>query len=282
MTIEFLFVRGDASQSYYSVPYTGPLYLWLAPFLFLGIIIYIRQNIRLMGISSVIICAVFAANALSVFGSETQRTVIAAPFLVLIAGIGLIWTAEKIKRLSLRYVFICVITIVAAYQMTVFFHQYVWHASVHRPWLRNFGEKEMGEKAAKYASEFEKTVIASDPYIFLYFFRKTDPRTAQKESQEYVFEDELKYTKRKKVLGYDLMPMDCPFAGKVNVLYICKGTRVPLNSRVLDVVRYHDGQPHYIFLEFLPKPENLPLPENLTYMDNEKFELIDEKEKRFW
>jgi len=72
------------------------------------------------------------------------------------------------------------------------------------------------------------------------------------------------------------MPYDCPAAGKENVLYVCFGYKVPLKSKLVDYIRFRDGQPAIFFVEFTSRVEDIEekvLPE--------EFEVDGKEDSRF-
>lgn len=74
---------------------------------------------------------------------------------------------------------------------------------------------------------------------------------------------------------YFKMPYDCPKGGKLDTLYVCKGSNIPQNSKIIKVIRSQDRVPAYTLLEFFPLtelPATLPpLPERLFYMVDREY-----------
>ena len=130
-------------------------------------------------------------------------------------------------------------------------------------------------------SKYKKIVIPDSAYIFYYFYNRVDPQVAQAESVFRLSTVNFNgLALRSKVGNYLTMPIECPAAGKLNVLYVCRGTNIPKNSKIITIIRYRDTQPAYTLLEFIPKESTFPLPINLRYMD--KYGVIDDKNDAYW
>ena len=280
LSFDFLFLSGDKPENKFSIPYNGVLYLWLSPFLFIGFIyLFKKKSIEFNLVLYGLIFSVFIGSALSVYGSESQRSIIAAPIFCLVCSYGILTILKHMKK---EWIFVLLFLIYGSlifYQIANFNHQYFWHAQVHTPWFNNYGEKEMVQTLELLKSKYREVIIAGNPYIFSYFFNKEDPKMAQLESDE-IRTNELGYRFRVKLGDYLLMPLDCPAAGKLKTLYICKGNKIPKNSHIIKIIRYRDGQPAYIFLEFMPQVSGETPPINLNYMT--KYGIISDQESINW
>jgi 4-amino-4-deoxy-L-arabinose transferase-like glycosyltransferase len=279
---EFLFIRGDAGEEVYRVPDSGVLYIWMLPFILLGAYFIVRRenNTTYLLIFGFIL-SVMAGNALSVYGSESQRTLSASFMVCMVVGYG-IWTVyRKLPYKVLRIVVLILFIPVAAYQYASFLHRYSWHEGVHQPWYRNYGVKNMLEIASETDRSYKKVYIAGNPYMFYYFYKSVDPVFAQDEAKMLsVYRDALNHQTRTSFGPYAVLPIDCPAAGKMNILFICRGTNIPRNTKILRIIRYPDGQPAYTFLVFEPIVSEISLEQPLRYM--EKYRFIGDNQKEDW
>jgi 4-amino-4-deoxy-L-arabinose transferase-like glycosyltransferase len=273
LNFDFLFLSGDKIDRRFYTPYTGVLYLWMSPFIFLGILFLWKKKTMSASIFVLgTIAIVFLGSAFSEFGSETERTLLAVPLFSFYAGYGLYNGLKEINKISYRllaYSFLCIILI---FNIACFDHQYFWHAKVHEPWGRAYGTKEMISSLSHFKRDYKTIVIPDSSYIFYYFYNTTDPRQAVADSKSRLESANFD--------GYLTMPMECPAAGKLKTLYVCLGNKVPKNSKIVKSIRYKDGQPSFTFIEFTNEPSNEDLVKNLTYY--KKWGYINSDENVWW
>jgi hypothetical protein len=286
LNINFLFFDGDYSEQVYKVPFNGVLYSVFLPVLIIGIIILITEvkiHLKILIISFIIIG--FMGNAISVFGSESQRTLISSLAFSILITYGII----KFHKLSIYNKYIKAIFflffIIFLYQIADFNHQYFWHSNHNKPWYRNFGEKEMIQTIADLGQRYEKIVITGNTssYIYYYFYNRIDPKIAQKEALEMLNnkdKDALLHRYRNRFGNNLIMPLDCPSAGKIGVLYVCRGNRIPKNSKIIKTIYFKDFQPAYIFIEFTANLQNEILKDPIKYTDH--YELIKSNSNKLW
>lgn len=253
LSIDFLFINGDKIDRRFHVPYNGVLYLWSAPFLFLGLLYFwknhtVPKNLFVIGP----VFLIFLGSAFSEFGSETERTLFAVPLFCFLISYGLVVIYNgKVRNHLLNPIILGVSWLLFIFNIAYFNHQYYWHGNVHQPWGRNFGLAEMIRTVSDLKNKYEQVVVPDNTYIFFYFYNKTDPKIAWAESQSVNQKANLLgYHLRSKIGDYFTMPTECPAVGKPHVLYVCQGTKIPPNTKVLKIIYYRDNQPAFTFLEF--------------------------------
>ena len=284
LSFDFLFLRGDRLDRRFYIPYHGVLYLWSAPFVLLGLLYFwkhssLYQSLFLLGAIGVI----FLGSSFSEFGSETERTLFAAPLFCFLISYGLITVYNKLHRREIYFakLFLGCIGLLLFLNLAYFNHQYFWHANVHEPWGRNFGVHEMLSALPSLESQYQNIIIPDSTYIFFYFYNQVDPKIAWAQSANRLSRTNfLGLNLRSQTGNYLTMPIECPAAGKLHILYVCQGTKIPKNSRVREVIRYRDGQPAFIILEFTPTISTIPAPENVSFMH--KYGIIAEGSDIFW
>lgn len=284
LSFDFLFLRGDKMDRRFAVPYHGVLYLWTAPFLLIGVL-YFWKNHSLSRSTLIFgaVVVVFLGSAFSEFGSETERTLFAAPIFSFLISYGLLITYRKLHKYNRQLatftsgVFILLLT----YNVAYFNHQYYWHANVHEPWGRDYGMKEMVSTVQSLEKNYKTVVVPDSTYIFFYFYNRVDPAVAWGESQSRLgTPNYLGLKTRAKVGNFLTMPIECPGSGKLNVLYVCRGTKIPKMSSVVKVIRYRDEQPAFTFLEFTPTESKKPPPKNINYLESSQ--ILEEDSDRYW
>lgn len=282
LSADFLFLNGDKIDKRFTVPYSGVLYLVTAPFLFLGLLSFwknypVKKNLFIFGL----VFLIFLGSSFSEFGSETERTLFAVPIFSFLIAYGLTVLVEKVHKNYISAVIIGTIWLLFIYNMAYFNHQYFWHGNVHQPWGRNFGVQEMIGSIKLMENRYEKVVIPDSTYIFFYFYNKTDPKIAWEESKNVGKETNfLGFHLRSKIGNYITMPIECPAAGKLHVLYVCTGTKIPRNGKIIKIIPYRDNQPAFIFLEFTVTPVSGAPPVSLSFMD--KYGIINADENINW
>jgi hypothetical protein len=137
----------------------------------------------------------------------------------------------------------------------------------------------------KLEGKYEAVVMSHAHYMPYLFFNKVKPKDFIANSDFY--DNPPAGLIRVKRYGkiYFNMPYDCPNAGKLNVLYVCFGTKVPKMATVVDVFRYRDTLPAIFFVEFTGAASKADLPARLTYGDSDsKFPtgLIPNSYQIFW
>jgi hypothetical protein len=167
------------------------------------------------------------------------------------------------KKLKKYFVILAMI----AYTVSLFgfIHQYTVHKVIHHPWYSDVGLKEMVESVNKNYEKYSNIVVAQGHYIPFLFFNKVDPKIFLAES---VISQDPNDGVRVKEFGKIIfnMPYNCPAAGKENVLYVCFGYQIPNNSKIVDLIRFKDGQPAIILIEFGSEDDKLP--ERVSYFSD--------------
>ncbi len=282
LSIDFLFLRGDKMDRRFFVPYQGVLLFWTAPFVLFGLLHFCKHNSlskNLLLLS--LIFLIFLGSSFSEFGSEAERTLFAAPLFCLLISYGLLNIYQTINRPLLAKFFLGVFGLILVANIAFFNHQYYWHANVHEPWGRNFGMRQMLEAVAALEGNYQKIIIPDSAYIFYYFYNQTDPRIAWKEAAKTLDQKNVVGLNLRSEIGnYLTMPIACPAAGKLHVLYVCQGTRIPKNSKIIQVIRFGDDQPAFILIEFMPTLSTDPLPLKIEYIKN--YGIISAESDVYW
>lgn len=284
LSFDFLFLTGDDIDRRFSTPYHGVLYIWSAPFLFFGILMFWKkypwyQNLLLLGSTTII----FLGSSFSIFGSESQRTLFAAPIFCFYISYALFSIVKNKKNFNQFLYLLVILSLNVSLFLNVayFGHQYLWHSNVHQPWARDFGMHQMIKFIKSEEHNYKKVVVPESTYMFFYFYNKVDPKIAWSESSNRL--DETNYLgmrSRAQIGNYLTMPGECPSQGKLDVLYVCRGNHIPKGSKVVEQILYRDEQPAFTFIEFNDKENDQPLPPHLKYMDSSK--IIPENENRYW
>ncbi len=282
LSFDFLFLRGDRLDRRFYVPYNGVLLLWMAPFVLLGILnLWKNHSLWENLLIYFFIIVIFLASSFSELGSESERTLLACVIFSYFTAYGLVTFYNLLFKHSLSLLILGCLCFLLWLNLAYFNHQYYWHANVHQPWGRDYGVPEMIFYLRQFKSRYKKIIIPDSAYIFIYFYNQTNPKISWEESAN--MHDKANYlglNLRTKAEEYLTMPIDCPAAGKLNILYVCKGAEIPKNSKIIKSIRYRDNQPAFTLLEFIPEVIKTSPPENIKFMD--KYGIISEEDERYW
>ncbi|MCL5798194.1 MAG: glycosyltransferase family 39 protein [Patescibacteria group bacterium] len=290
-TPDFLFLQGDTNYGRYSIPFSGPLYLWELPFILTGLNLVFVKVIHKKDTKYLLfpvwILLAMIPDALSFMGTNTQRTVIAVPMFEVLTAMGL-WqwyVFLKTKNILLRGGIYLLFLSYALYQYLSFMHNYFVHQNVHQPWYRESYGKETVQTINEVSGKYKKTVITgTSPMLFL-FYGRIDPQEARRILSNRTV-DGMGFNHLAKFENYMFMPIDCPTQGKTGVLYVCQGNKVAYNTNIIKVIRYGDGQPARIFLTFADPTEKIShqLSDRIGYFEEtiKDPRIISSSEDRYW
>jgi hypothetical protein len=178
--------------------------------------------------------------------------------------------------------------LVIIFHAVYFWHQYSLHKLIHQPWYSDVGVKEMVMEVKKLEGNYSKVIISKDPYIFFLFYNRVNPKNFIKSAD--ILPEKIGVWERVSSFGKVIfkMPMDCPKIGRLNVLYICRGGDIPINSKLLKVIYFNDMVPAFNLIEFIPlsQVKNELLPQNVHRMvesdSNYPEGILSEQSGRYW
>jgi hypothetical protein len=129
------------------------------------------------------------------------------------------------------------------------------------------GLKEMVMKVRELYPKYKAVVMSNGHYIPYLFYNKVDPKEfiVKSDFAAYALAKGVRVQRYDKI--YFNMPDECPTAGKKEVLYVCFGYLVPKEASLIDVIRFRDGQPAIILVEFKGGEKDRNLPQRLKYAD---------------
>ncbi|MCJ7740198.1 glycosyltransferase family 39 protein [Candidatus Microgenomates bacterium] len=292
-TFDFLFLKGDSGYNRFSVPYTGVLYLFELPFLLIGVSVSIYKIIKKKSYRHLMLVVwigiSFIAESFSFMGTNIQRVITFIPAIQAVTAIGVInlWAFLSNKKFIVKSAIVIPLICLFIYNYLSFIHAYFVHQPKHQPWERVNWGREFVETMNELSPKYQKTVMTETPLELFLVYNQIVPTQARKLLAD-------KYADNMGFYHYNLfgdiliMPKDCPQMGKLNTLYVCKGERVPANSKILKVLRFGDGLPARVFLEFIDpkeiKTNQQILPERLKIIPEtqENPQILPAKEDIYW
>lgn len=264
---DFLFVATSTGTARHTIPGVGLLLLIEAPFILISLL-YVSKFVQdeKKYIPLILIFSSPLAAAMVDSSTSTTRAVVLVYGTSLLTAIGIYSVLELNRKFS--KIILSVILVFFGLNFLYFFQQYAVHKIYHHPWYSDVGLKEMISDINLFSPNYKNVIITGGHYIPYLFYNKILPHDFVTNSEFNVLAQAngVKVKRFGKIIFN--MP-DCPTAGKKNVLYICFGYKVPKSAKLIDVIRYRDGQPAITLVEFVgirKSPEILP--ERVEYSED--------------
>lgn len=258
----YLFVTGE-TRDRYSIPRMGLLTYAEGIAIITGLFALYKKNRKLwfIALSWWILSAI--SPAITTEPVHSVRFAIALAATSFIGGYG-------IFSLPFRYrlAFFLALSLNFGY----FWHQYSIQKTYRQPWYLEAEMRRLPELVAKYETNYSAVSVPGDVYIYFLFRNRVAPSDflsrADIDPVKFGWDRVNKYGK----IEFK-MSSPCPKIGKLKTLYVCVGSDIPLNARVIDLVRYPDDVPAYSLIEFFPISQvtGEPLPDRLHRMVESDF-----------
>lgn len=284
----YLFFTSNPNMPKYSVPNMGLFYFFEAVSLILGIVALGRQKKFASLLVAFWIVFSVIPSSLSVETPSPIRMLLGLPAWLILSSLGIVFVYNLFQGRK-KIIFIAFLGVILVFHLAYFWHQYSIHHAVYRPWYSDEGVEEMVKAAGELERNYKAVVVPKDPYIFFLFFDKVNPKDFLKDSE--ILPEKIGTWERVERFGKITfkMPYDCPKIGMRNVLYVCRGGDIPLNSNLLRVVRFKDNIPAFLLIEFVPLSEvdkNAKLPDGIHRMVETdaryKEGLLPDDGERYW
>lgn len=266
---KFLFFEGEAAIE--KIPDMGMLPLILIIFLPLGVLTILNTENKQSAIF-ILAWTFFAVlpSALTYGEPHINRSSLMIVGLTVLSAFGFIQFLNlfsKTKKIFLISIIFLLFILNSLYALNQLFIQ----KPVSKPWFSEQVNKQMVKDVFNLKNHYQAVAMPKDEYIYFLFYGEIPPKDFLKQSQIRPVAQKHSWDRVERLGNiYFKMPFDCPKGGKLNVLYICTGSNIPQNSKVLKTIRYLDGLPAYTFIEFIPLSQILTplptLPDRLSYM----------------
>jgi len=248
---DFLFFSGDPLPRY-QIPNHGLLLSICIPFLAFGIYLMLRYK------KWVLILWLLAAPIVSAITFQTpsasRARFMIIPLSILTAwGFGYFYEHRAKLLVKIAIPFIIFIFI---WQFTVFWDAYAVHAQVREPYHWQVGYKEMVTKVMQLKNNYHNVKVTDKkgtPYIFFLFYTQYNPKRWQEQSGGSKGDlDVFHFQSMKYLDNIEFVSEKCPasFSQDPNTLYVCVNEEIPGNARTIETIRYNNGEPAFIILDF--------------------------------
>ncbi len=263
---EFIFFKGDRSPE--TTPDVGIVLHIELIFVLLGLFYLLKSK---NNISAFILLVWFLAGpcaaALTQEGPHLVRAGIMYPPIAIFSGYGVFNLLTFIKNKRIRKTTFVLIILLILLNFSFVWHQIFVHKPVRQPWYSDQGKKELVTEILARKNNFNAVAMKETHYIFFLFYGKVSPSEFLTDSEILPESKEKQWERVKRWSNiYFGMPFDCPKGGKLNVLYVCKGSEIPQNAKVLKTIYFLDGIPAYSLIEFYPFSKAPPIPQELPPM----------------
>jgi len=262
----FLFVQSSAGSSRHSIPDFGLQHLIEIPlFMFgaLALFVLVKTNKKYIPLA-ILFTSPLAASLVQGEPSTTRAVIMTYAF-SLIIGLGIYYLVSL--KSNGKYLAI-LLGVIYLSSLCFFSHQYYVHKKYHHPWYGDVGLKEMVEEVNSRQEKYSAVVVSGGHYIPFLFYNTIDPLDFIRNSTfvDKALAGGAKVINFKNI--YFNMPYDCPSAGKRGVLYVCFGYQVPQKANLVQVIRFRDGQPAILLVEFIKGANEQNLPEKVKHSEN--------------
>ncbi|OGE72400.1 hypothetical protein A3H40_04110 [Candidatus Daviesbacteria bacterium RIFCSPLOWO2_02_FULL_38_15] len=259
---QFLFTSG-APHKQHHVQNMGELYLFQAPFLFLGLyaLFYTRNKFTNLLFSWVLLAFVPVAITNDSI-PHALRTLIAVPLYQLVSAFGFVFSLRWLNRFSKiwKMTFIAVLITVVMTSLSYYLYQYykIYPTTYSRDW--QYGYKQVVKYINEHKDEYDEIIFTrhyGEPHMFSLFYLNYDPAKYQNNPNLVRFEtnDWVWVLKFDKFYFPDLGDQGTRYEdilaqnkGK-KMLFVGKPGDFPENINRLEVVNFLDGKHAFEIVE---------------------------------
>jgi len=265
----YLFFTGDTSPE--STPQTGiVLHIELLLFVVGLLGVWKRQRGSNKAIPFVILITGAGASAITLGGPHMLRGSNMFPAIALFSAYGFFYIANSLVKNLWRKIVLILLGLLIFVNASFTTHQIFIHKPVQRPWYSDQTKAQLVSDTWSMRNNYKAVVMKEYPYIFFLFYNKISPSQFLANSDIMPESRDNQWERVNSIDNiYFGMPFDCPKGGKINVLYVCKGSEVPQNAQILKTYYFLDGIPAYSLIEFYPfseKNQAAELPSMFNYM----------------
>jgi len=144
-----------------------------------GGLIYLARKKKINYLPLILLLlAPFPAALTTEDSPNLHRALFMIPFISIIGAYGITWFASLYKKYSKKIMYVGIGLLLINF--IFFLHMYFVHAKVHMPLYRNVGAKELAIKLGTIQDNYDKIIVTNipdDPYPWIAYFTKKDPKT---------------------------------------------------------------------------------------------------------
>ncbi len=178
---DFLFINGDPLIRN-KTPETGQFFVFLSPFLIIGLVALIKLDSKLKYLLLIWILAAPLASSLTYQTPSALRALSLVVPLSTIIGFGVVKFIRILKFKPIQIVISLIFISLITFEFVHYLESYYIHSPKRYPLAWEYGFKEMIEKLDKYEDSYNHVVITDrydQPYILTLFYKQYDPAIYQ-------------------------------------------------------------------------------------------------------
>jgi len=253
-SLRYLFL-GGAQPPRVTIPETGQFLLFSLPFFLFGLVVsFKRFNNFDKWLLFVLLLAPLPASLTTAEIPHTYRTLFLLVPISVYIGLGidqfLTYFKESQKKIYLPVLLILVLALAVNFSRT--WHQYRVHQQVHQPWYRQYGYEDLITYLNSIDNKEKITITnrENEPYIFVLFYNKIDPKVYQQWPQKRLGHTSIdqggdKWT----MFEYTFSEEACPHSDddhNPNNLYVAHFTcDLPTGYERIKAINFLDGNPEF-------------------------------------
>ncbi|MBI2196448.1 glycosyltransferase family 39 protein [Candidatus Daviesbacteria bacterium] len=183
-TPQFLFFSGVPHKQHH-VQNMGELYLFQAPFLFLGLYALFRLRSRFKGLLFAwVLLAFIPVSVTNDSIPHGLRTLIAAPFYQLVSALGLVFSLKWFGKLPIASKVFLGGILTLAVTMSIGYYLYNYYQKYPIAYSRDwqYGYKQVVDYIGKHQDEYDEIIFTrhyGEPHMFTLFYLNYDPTKYQ-------------------------------------------------------------------------------------------------------
>jgi 4-amino-4-deoxy-L-arabinose transferase-like glycosyltransferase len=257
-----LFLFFNQNQARHYTPMFGLLYLWMLPFMLIGMYVLCQKYTKSTMILFALLLLAPLPAAFAFDSPNAIRTITMTIPACILAAFG-IYTFGKYSYAS-RKIFLGYSVTLTALVLFSFFHFY-HENSIHLPQERSkdwqFGRQEMTQYLLQHKNHYHKIIVNTNlewPNIFYLYYSRYDPKRYLQNGGTINGSWDAK---QNKIDNIEFYPFHFPKEGREkNVLLVGKPDDFPNTVNPIHIISYLDGSPAIYFVESTP---NLKPTQNL-------------------
>lgn len=258
---DFLFVNNGLPVRY-RIPWTGNLYLIMAPFLILGFAFLLSEGIRSKKYISLVpvvwlLIGVIPAALTWEDIPNVIRSSLMMPGLLMITTYGFYGTLKMLKG-NIKKIILVACVIFLFQNMAIFLHNYFYHLKIHEPWYRSAAEEDLVFTIAGLSDKYKEFIMTTERnnnLIFHLFYLKFDPATFQKLGSPRE-KDHLKFQNLE--FRYGACPIGDADLAHIDrykdTLFVVKTAEcyLPPQANIIKTINTPDGSPAFYLIHLRP------------------------------
>ncbi len=243
---EYLFFSGDIVKLN-AIHNFGNFYIFEIIFFIIGISLLIKKSFKNDLASFIILSGIFLSPIAASTTVETPsavRQLAGLPYFLISISVGINYLIQKIRFISFPiiclYLYFFCFLILSIFKIKPYY----------QPWTTDQGNQELTEEIWQLKDKYKYIFMPNDPYIDFLFYQQIPPQKFLSEAK--INPEAIGNWNRVSQYQNIIFNSDknCPKTGQKSALYICIGEEISPFAKIVDIINYKDGNPHYLLIDF--------------------------------